>query len=74
MTFGAGSFAELFVDDFSDPLFLFTSAMPPLNVSAAGYASLSVPMPLVAPGFAIAFQGIDVASMSITTPVVVVTL
>jgi len=74
LTFGAGSFAELFVDDFSDPMFVFTSAMPPLNVSAAGYASLSVPMPLVAPGFAISLQGIDVSSMSLTTPVVVVTL
>lgn len=72
-SFGAGSFRELFVDDFSDPLFLFTFAMPPLSVDAQGHASLSVAMPLLAPGFALVLQGIDAASFSVTTPVVVVT-
>ncbi len=72
-TFGSGSFRELFVDDFSDPLFMFTFAMPPLSVDLQGHASLSVAMPLLAPGFALVVQGIDATSFSVTTPVVVVT-
>lgn len=68
-----GGFRELYVDDFSDPLFLFLATLPPLTVDALGHASISFPIPATPPGLALSVQGIDASNLALTTPIVVVT-
>lgn len=65
-------FRELYVDDFTDPFFLFMLNLPPLTVDAGGYASLSFAVGAIPPGLALSVQGLDTAALAVTTPVILV--
>ena len=67
-----GSFPELFVDDYNDPLFLEFLYAPPLLIDLDGYGSRSYPVPALPPGTAVSIQGLDVTSLAVTDAIVVV--
>ncbi len=67
-----GGFRSLLVDDFLDPLFNFTLALPPVITNAQGYGSVTYPLPLITAGLGLLLQGIEVSTLALTTPVLVV--
>lgn len=67
-----GSFPQLYLNDFLDPLFLLSFSLPPVYGNAAGLGSFLIAVPPITPGLGICFQGIDASRGAITPPFVLV--
>ena len=68
---GPGSFPALFLNNFSDPLFLLSFNLPPATADSQGGGSFIFPLPLITPGNGIALQGIDASRFAITPPLII---
>jgi hypothetical protein len=67
-----GSFGELYTDNPGD--LLFGAIALPVPLDAQGYGTLTVPIPALPPGIAVSFQAVDLTTLAVSTPVILITL